>query len=174
MGCGKKREASAPIRSLVKLAALDPEFAVEDLPSGELQPRFLYLQSRTCPWTEHSDGEIDGWMNGWRETKREEINNLWSIATHATETRLETKRMELMTTAVIKKNCRTIQDLVNMIKTQMGVLMPTHCTIKYFGFRDMRINGDNMIYFRFTHLLGRPRHAGTCICICVLKEVRLE
>ena len=37
-----------------KTAALVPEFVVEDLPSAELQPRFLRLQRRTCPWTEHS------------------------------------------------------------------------------------------------------------------------
>ena len=36
-----------------KTAALVPEFAVEDLPSEELQPRFLRLQWRTCPWAEH-------------------------------------------------------------------------------------------------------------------------
>ena len=32
-----------------KTAPLDPEFAVEDLPSAELQPRFLFMQGRTCP-----------------------------------------------------------------------------------------------------------------------------
>ena len=36
-----------------KTAALVPEFAVEDLPSVELQPRFMCLQLRTCPWAEH-------------------------------------------------------------------------------------------------------------------------
>ena len=36
-------------------ATLVPEFAVEDIPSVGQQPRFLYLQFRTCPWTEHSD-----------------------------------------------------------------------------------------------------------------------
>ena len=40
-----------------KTAALVPEFAVEDLPSAELEPRFLHLQWRTCPWTEHSDDD---------------------------------------------------------------------------------------------------------------------
>ena len=38
-----------------KTAALVPEFAIEDLPSAELQPRLLRLQRRTCPWTEHTD-----------------------------------------------------------------------------------------------------------------------
>ena len=37
-----------------KTAVLVPEFAVEDLPSAELQPRFLRFQRRTCPWAEHS------------------------------------------------------------------------------------------------------------------------
>ena len=40
-----------------KIAALVPEFAVEDLLSAELQPRFLRLQRRTCPWAEHSDDD---------------------------------------------------------------------------------------------------------------------
>ena len=35
-------------------AALVPEFAVEDLPSAEMQPRFLSLQWRTCPWAEYT------------------------------------------------------------------------------------------------------------------------
>ena len=37
-----------------KTAALVPEFVVENLPLAELQPRFLRLQWRTCPWAEHS------------------------------------------------------------------------------------------------------------------------
>ena len=40
-----------------KTAALVPEFPVEDLPSAELQPRFLHLQWRICPWAEHSDDD---------------------------------------------------------------------------------------------------------------------
>ena len=40
-----------------KTAALVPEFAVEDLPSAELQHRFL--QRRTCPWAEHSNDNGD-------------------------------------------------------------------------------------------------------------------
>ena len=32
-----------------KTAALDPEFAVEDLPSAELQPRFLALAVKNLP-----------------------------------------------------------------------------------------------------------------------------
>ena len=59
MGCGKQREAAAPIQSLVKLQAFFPEFAVEDLPSVKLQPRFLRLQWRTCPRAEHSDDDDD-------------------------------------------------------------------------------------------------------------------
>ena len=37
-----------------KTAALVPEFAVEDQPSAELQPRFLSLRRKTCLWAEHS------------------------------------------------------------------------------------------------------------------------
>ena len=40
-----------------KTAALLPEFAVEDLPSAELEPRFLHLQRRTCPWAEPSNDD---------------------------------------------------------------------------------------------------------------------
>ena len=42
-----------------KTAALVSEFAVEDLPSTELQPWFLGLQRRTCPWSEHSHDDDD-------------------------------------------------------------------------------------------------------------------
>ena len=42
-----------------KTAALIPEFAVEDLPSAELQPWFLRLQWRICPWEEQSDDYVD-------------------------------------------------------------------------------------------------------------------
>ena len=40
VGCGKQWEATAPIQSLVKL-----------------QPRFLHIHWRTCPWAEHSDDD---------------------------------------------------------------------------------------------------------------------
>ena len=53
----KQLEAAVPIQYLVKLAALVPEFAVEDLPSEGLEPRFLPLHRRTCPWIEHSDDD---------------------------------------------------------------------------------------------------------------------
>ena len=43
-----------------KTAALVPEFAVEDLPSAELQPWCLRLHRRTCPWAEHSDDDDIG------------------------------------------------------------------------------------------------------------------
>ena len=42
-----------------KTAALIPEFAVEDLLSAEVQPWFLRLQWRTCPWAEYSDDDDD-------------------------------------------------------------------------------------------------------------------
>ena len=41
-----------------KTAVLVREFAMEDLPSAELQTRFLCLQGRTCPWAEHSDDDV--------------------------------------------------------------------------------------------------------------------
>ena len=43
----------------VKIATLVPEFAVEDLSLAEPQSRFLRLQWRTCPWSEHSDDDDD-------------------------------------------------------------------------------------------------------------------
>ena len=43
-----------------KTAALVPEFVVEDLPSAELQPRFLRFAMKDLPpWTEHSDDNGD-------------------------------------------------------------------------------------------------------------------
>ena len=45
-----------------KIAALVPEFAIEDLLPAELQSRFLRLQWKTCPWTEHSDDICIAWM----------------------------------------------------------------------------------------------------------------
>ena len=42
-----------------KNASLVPSLAVEHLPSAELQPRFLRLQWRTCPWAEHDDDGDD-------------------------------------------------------------------------------------------------------------------
>ena len=41
----------------IKTAALVPEFAVEDLTSAELLPRFPRLQWRTYPWAVHSDDD---------------------------------------------------------------------------------------------------------------------
>ena len=32
---------------------------LEDLPSAELQSRFIRLQSRTCLWADHSDDDDD-------------------------------------------------------------------------------------------------------------------
>ena len=54
---GRGAESNGELPHLIipgKTTALVPEFAVEDLPSAELQPWFLRLQWRTCPWTEHS------------------------------------------------------------------------------------------------------------------------
>ena len=46
-----------------KTAAWVPEFAVEDLPSAELQCRSLRLQWRSCPWAEHTDSDDDDTSN---------------------------------------------------------------------------------------------------------------
>ena len=43
VGCGKQREATASIQSLVKLQPWFLSFEVEDLPSAELQAKFLRL-----------------------------------------------------------------------------------------------------------------------------------
>ena len=53
MGCGKQPHLFIS----GKTAALVPEFAVEHLPSAELQPWFLHFQWRTCPWAEDSDDD---------------------------------------------------------------------------------------------------------------------
>ena len=44
VGCGKQREATAPIQSLVQLQPWFLSFTEEDLPSAELQPRIPRLQ----------------------------------------------------------------------------------------------------------------------------------
>ena len=51
---GKLLHLSIPGKTAAKVL----EFAVENLPLEELQPRFLRLQWRTCPWAEHSDNDI--------------------------------------------------------------------------------------------------------------------
>ena len=51
--CGKKREATAPIQSLVKLQPWFLSLRWKTCLWIELQPRFLRLQWRTCPWAEH-------------------------------------------------------------------------------------------------------------------------
>ena len=48
VGCGKAREDTIPCIPGIT-ADFVPEFAVDDLPLAELQPRFLRLQWRTCP-----------------------------------------------------------------------------------------------------------------------------
>ena len=53
------RKATESYRTLSipgKDATWVPEFAVEDLTSAELLPRFLRLQRRTYLWAEHTDG----------------------------------------------------------------------------------------------------------------------
>ena len=45
-----------------KTAALVPEFAVGNLPSAKLQPKFLHLQWMTCPWAENTDDLMNSIM----------------------------------------------------------------------------------------------------------------
>ena len=56
VGCGKQQEATYSVSG--KTAALVLQFAVEDLPSAELQSRLLCLQWRTCQCAEHTDDVI--------------------------------------------------------------------------------------------------------------------
>ena len=54
--------------------------------------------------------------------------------------------------------------------------LPYRCAAGFrcFGFRAMQVVGVSAVYFRFTHLLGRPRYMGMCIYICVLNEDKLR
>ena len=38
--------------------------------------------------------------------------------------------------------------------------------LHYYGVRVLCF----VVYFRFTHHMGRPRYMGMCICMCVLRE----
>ena len=44
-----------------------------------------------------------------------------------------------------------------------------------FGFRTMQVDGISVIYFRFMHLLGRPRNVSDVYLYCIQKahEVRM-
>ena len=55
-------------RNSGKTETLVPEFAVEDPPWAELQPRFPCLQWRTCPWAEHTD-ELGDLVTGFSNLK---------------------------------------------------------------------------------------------------------
>ena len=58
--CVRKAKGSYRTYSIHgKTAALVPEFSVKDLPSAEMQPKFLHLEKSTCPWAEHSDDDDD-------------------------------------------------------------------------------------------------------------------
>ena len=62
-----------------KTAALAPKFAVEYLPSAELQPMFLCFQWRICLWAEHSDDDDDDDDNDSTEKPRltEAVADRW-------------------------------------------------------------------------------------------------
>ena len=62
-----------------KTPVLVPEFAVEVLPSAELQPRFLRLLRRTYPWAENTDDDSSGWLT--RYFLSETVLNLVSLVT---------------------------------------------------------------------------------------------
>ena len=52
---GAENNAKLPhLFILSKIVVMVPELAVGDLPSAELQPWFLRMLLRTCPWAEHS------------------------------------------------------------------------------------------------------------------------
>ena len=80
-GAKKKKNPHCTYSIPSKSAALVPEFAVEDLPLAELQPRFLCLQWKTCPWAEHSDDDDDvsntGLSQGMRCDEAPFIEDLW-------------------------------------------------------------------------------------------------
>ena len=45
----------------------------------------------------------------------------------------------------------------------------------YADFCVMQIDGVNVVYFQFTHLLSRPRYVGNALSIlCVLKESEIR
>ena len=58
VGCGKLGKLPH-LFIPCKTAALVLEFAVEDLPSADMQLWFLCLQWRICPWPEHTDDDDD-------------------------------------------------------------------------------------------------------------------
>ena len=57
VGCGKQKEATAPIQSLVKLQSWFLSLQWKTRLWTELQTWFLGLQWKTCLWAEHSDDE---------------------------------------------------------------------------------------------------------------------
>ena len=74
---GKLRTYSIP----GKTSALVPEFTVGDLSSAELQPRFLRLQRRTCPWAEHSDDDFIDIIRGFTAPRNQyRLNRLLPVS----------------------------------------------------------------------------------------------
>ena len=59
MGCGKQREATAPIESLVKLQSWFLSLRWKTCLCAEVLPWCLSLQRKICLWAEHSDDDDD-------------------------------------------------------------------------------------------------------------------
>ena len=63
MGCGKQREATAPIESLVKFEPWFLSLGVKDLPLGRTAANVPALTVKDLRWAEHSDDDDndDAW-----------------------------------------------------------------------------------------------------------------
>ena len=68
-GVQKSTESYRTYSISCKTAALVADFAVEDMPSAELQFRYLRLQWKTCPWTERSNDDDDD----------DDVRTLWQL-----------------------------------------------------------------------------------------------
>ena len=82
-GCGKKREVTAPISSLVKLEPWFLSLRWKTCLWALLQPWCLNLQIGTCPWAEHSNGDDDDENNcitGYSIWSRNLVSHLGIIA----------------------------------------------------------------------------------------------
>ena len=75
VGCGKQREAIAPIQPLVNLQPWILRW--NTFFWAELQPWCLSLQWKTCPWAKHSDYDDDDDGEGWLG-----FPDLWSGQKH--------------------------------------------------------------------------------------------
>ena len=109
-----------------KTVALIPEFAVEDLPSAELQPKFLRVKLSTCSQAEHSDNDDDD-DDGDHNSK---------FYKHSAK--LHKSFLDISSKILI--------DTVYVCGREVNA-NPLHFTC--FGIRAMLIDGVNMVYFIF-------------------------